>query len=73
VPADRSQRPGLAERHIVTEDIGVRGDPAIAQEIRARSQRLGRPRLEVEAEITRRTMGHLADDDVISSSEELGD
>ncbi len=70
-PVDGS-RPKLAESHIVTELLGDGGEDArIAARIRQRSRNMALPREQVEADITRRSMGTVEAAADFSTSEPL--
>jgi hypothetical protein len=58
IPPEPRKRPKLIERHIVTEELGVKEyDPRIAQRVKERSRSLAHTREEVEKDIIQRSRG----------------
>ncbi|MFH2039952.1 MAG: hypothetical protein ABIJ65_11005, partial [Chloroflexota bacterium] len=59
------KRPSLVEHHIVTEVLGEQlFDPKVAEWVRERSRKLAIPRLEVEKDINRRSLGEIGKQDI---------
>ncbi|HEY9078071.1 MAG TPA: type IV secretion system DNA-binding domain-containing protein [Anaerolineaceae bacterium] len=62
------KRPTLVEKHIYTEDLGQnRFNQAIANTVRANSRKMAKPRIRVEEEIAKRSLGYKISLDIATS------